>query len=96
MSVESEQLRQTLAQLHRQLDEAPRLDPEVAAQLRTTIDDIRAALEKQERADAPAETEPDDSLAGRLTEAEQYFESSHPTLATTLQRLVDILAQMGI
>ena len=109
MTIDTERLRHTLEQLHQQLDQAESLDPEVAAQLEATINDLRATLarraeaERAELENPPAETarEEDDetdehSLAYRLGEAEQYFESSHPTLANTVKRLVDILAQMGI
>jgi len=128
MPVDSEKLRQTLDQLHQQLEEAESLDPDVAARLRATMDDIRSTLARQAAAastpastagEAPAEVVvPRDETAARdavveervttsedaeepnftqrIAEAEQQFQTSHPTLSNTLQRLVDILAQMGI
>jgi hypothetical protein len=94
MNGDRDQLRQTLEQLRRQLNQAERLDPEAEAQLRATLDDIHAALDKRtEAGTAPAE-EP--TLANRLNEAEASFEAEHPTLAGTLQRLADLLAQIGI
>lgn len=96
MTVDPEKLRQTLAQLHEQLDAATTLDPEAAAQLRAAAEEIDAALARQ--GDVPTEYADDDepTLADRLTDAEQQFATEHPTISTTLQRLVDMLAQMGI
>lgn len=128
MPLDSEQLRQTLDRLHQQLEEAERLDPDVAARLRATMDDIRTVLDQQASLPAenvplsappPAEPAPtvepaageeplaqkdvaagdvdeEPTIAQRLSEAEQQFASSHPTLSNSLQRLVDMLAQMGI
>lgn len=99
MNADHDQLRETLEQLRRQLNRAERLDPEAEAQLRATLADIHAALDKPPdiktpAAETPAAKEP--TLANRLSEAEASFEAEHPTLAGTLQRLADLLAQIGI
>ena len=88
---DSEQLRETLDLLHRQLDEAEDVDADVETKLTGAIGDIVAVLEKQ----SGAEYEPA-SLGERLGEAERHFEQSHPTLSGTIGRLADILSQMGI
>ncbi len=88
---DSEQLRETLDLLHRQLDEAKDIDTDVAVKLTGAIGDIVAVLDKQ----TDAEYEPE-SLGERLGEAARHFEQSHPTLSGTIGRLADILAQMGI
>lgn len=54
-------------------------------------------------AETPPPTKADDSkpeaseesIPGRLTEAVQHFEESHPSLASTLGGLIDTLSQMG-
>ncbi len=49
--------------------------------------------------DAPASDSPqqedDDSIPGRLNEAVQHFEETHPSLASNLGGLIDTLSQMG-
>jgi hypothetical protein len=94
MNDDRDQLRQTLEQLRRQLNQAERLDPEAEAQLRATIDDIHAALDRRGGAKTPPTEGP--PFANRLSEAETHFEAEHPNLVGTLQRLADLLAQIGI
>ena len=87
----SDDLRETLEQLHQQLAAADNLDADTVERLRTTMDEVRATLEKRQA--------PDEPPAGRsdwLTETAQHFEESHPTLAGTITRLVDLLGQAGI
>lgn len=91
MSDASDKLHQTLDQLHEQLDEAERLDPQTAAQLKKTIGDIRTTLQEK-----GLEAEAHSTLSQRLSDAAIHFEESHPTISGTLERLVDMLAQMGI
>ena len=105
MTADPQQLRQTLDDLHQELADADHLDPQMTAQLQSTLAEIQAKLAQQsatlaappeERNDEPTDLDEDPSLIDRVHEVEQYFESTHPTLAGTLKRLVDILATMGI
>lgn len=91
MADDRDQLQQTLDQLHEQLQAAQHLDAEVAGHLKQTIAEIDIALKKR-----GLDTRSRHSFLERLGDASRHFEESHPTLAGTLSRLVDILAQMGI
>lgn len=90
--VNREKLQQTLAELHSQLDEAESLDADLEAQLRAAAGRIERTLDKQPLpgpADMPSTPE-------ILEDAAVQFEQSHPTIAGTVRRLIDVLAQMGI
>lgn len=95
-----DELRQTLTALHHELDAVSTGDPEVRTLLLRTLGQIADRLEEQERvaaAVAPAST----SLAtvetvDLLRASARQFEVDHPTLATSLQSLVDALSRMGI
>jgi len=84
-----EKLRELVDQLHQQLEEAEALDEQSTEQLQTALEEIRAALDRNQASDQ-------ESVGERLEEATAHFEQSHPTIATTLERLVDMLGQMGI
>jgi len=87
-------LRNTLDQLHQELsaaESAEDMDAEVAERLRATIHEIKSVLEKQEASDQPQHRHSD-----WLMETAQHFEQSHPTIAGTIRRLVDLLGQAGI
>ena len=94
MTEKSEALRDTLDELHEQLESVEAGDPEVQALLQGAIKDLRGAL------DASAESEPAESehetFVDRFEEAATYFEESHPVLAGTLRKLAEALSQMGI
>jgi len=91
MNDEREELHATLERLHEQLGDADDLDDQLRAELRDAIGDIGQALERREEAG-----EDDASLADRLGELTQEFESSHPRLAETVGRVVNMLANLGI
>jgi hypothetical protein len=82
---------ETLAQLCQQLEAAEQIDPRIAERLRHTLGELQSALA---RGDATAAGHA--SLADHLTESAVHFEQSHPTLAGTVRRLIDVLGQMGI
>jgi hypothetical protein len=91
MTADSEKLHETLDQLHRQLDQAEHLDPELVAELKETMEEIQATLQKQDR-----EADGEQGLVDRLNDSALSFQKSHPTIAGTVQRVIDMLAQMGI
>lgn len=93
MTQQSENLRQTLEKLHEELQSTDTVDPQVRALLETTLSDIHQLL-GEEAESAAAEEEK--SLVDQLSDAADRFEQSHPTLAHTIGRLADVLAQMGI
>ena len=84
----SERLRETLTQLRQELAASDRGDPETRERVQAAADALDAWLERSE--------EPEGGLGDRLREAAVRFEGDHPGLATTLQRVVDALSELGI
>lgn len=93
MPENKEKLKTTLNELHAELSGAESLDPELRDLLEATVADINATLQKRTDGD---ESPPEESITGRLSDAVQQFEDSHPTLAGVVQRMIDVLGQMGI
>ena len=96
MADESQRIREILERLHRELHGATDLDPQVADRVASLAGEIRDALDNDalDKDDHPTADHP--SVSERLGEVAVQFEESHPTLATTLTRLIDVLAQLGI
>lgn len=90
MAEGGDELRATVERLHRQLGDAESLDEGVRARLRTTLEELSEALERE------AGREEHESLADRLNELTQDFEESHPTLAEAVGRVIHMLANLGI
>jgi len=88
----ADRLRRALEELHSELERSGPIGPDLEQPLREVLEDILAALEG-----AGAEGEPPaDSLAERLQEMALEFETEHPTLAGTINRLTHALSSMGI
>jgi hypothetical protein len=86
-------LQHTLRDLHRELADAPKLDPAERAMLESTVADIQAALAQQAASDAGAvDASPADALEG----AAVRLEADHPGLAGAVRAFVDALAKAGI
>lgn len=81
-------LKELLAELHQELDAADDLSEEQAADLRTAIDDIHAALRRKGKESG--------SLAESFRNAADRLEDSHPRLTHAVGRVADALAQIGI
>lgn len=91
MSDQTDKLKATLDQLHAQLEEvATELDEGLKSRLKEAIGEIETVLDQE------SEEKPTATLSKRMKEATSQFEQSHPTIAGTLERLADVLAQMGI
>ena len=92
----SDKLKQTLAELHAELSGAGKVDPATRQALQEALADIQAALAAAES--APDEERPTapEGLAERLRTTAAKFEATHPTLAGTLERLIDLLGAAGI
>ena len=84
-------LRSTLAELLEELERTDSVDAESQRLLREVLADIQTLLESR---DAAVESE--EPLTDRLREATREFETSHPRVAETVERVVDALAAMGI
>ena len=90
MTENIEQLRTTLRDLEAELASLETLDEETRAMLQEVAGEIQAVLATR------TATQPPGHVRGRLRDAIDQFETSHPTLTGVLSRLVDTLGQMGI
>jgi hypothetical protein len=93
MVEKSEKLKAALTELHAELEQVDTVDPELRQMLVGTMSDINKALEARSSEEA---VEQEDSLSGRLAESIKDFEESHPNIAGIVQRMIDVLSQMGI
>jgi len=84
-------LRETLGELHDDLEELESLGPETRKLLEEAKADMDAALNPDE--DAELE---DFSLTDRLNELGRQFDESHPNLSRIVGNLISTLGQMGI
>jgi len=85
-------LRETLAELHGQLEEAEPLDAGLREQLRRAVADIQAHLGSTPEGGA-AES---GSFGSRLSEIVERFEGNHPRIAESVNRVIHGLAELGI
>lgn len=92
--MERQQLRERLAELHAELEQTDSVGADSRELLRDVMDEIRGVLERA--GDEPHGADQHESLLERLRESAREFEESHPRLATTVGRVVDALASMGI
>ena len=86
-----EQLKTLLAELHRELSDAPGLD----ADARRLIEQVRTDISRVAGAD-PGPDALVGGLKGRLDEAILALETQHPRLAATLGELAETLGNLGI
>ncbi len=89
--MENKRLVDTLKQLHVELSQAERVDPETLNLLETLTDDIERVLSKR-----PAETAAVAEPTSRLRDLLLKFEAENPELATAIGKVADGLAAMGI
>lgn len=82
------QLEETLDQLRGQLAGVEELDAQERERLQAAVNEIQQSLD---RAEVNSQT-----LAERLSEATAQFQESHPSLTSSVGRVADMLAQMGI
>ena len=82
-------LQHTLRDLHQELGQAQRLDPEDRALLETVLADIRRVLDSAQA--GPAEVH-GDALEGAAVK----LEAGHPGLAGAIRAVLDALGKAGI
>jgi len=87
------QLRDKLAELHRELSDTQRVEAGTRDLLEELLADIQHALERNETAD-PSGEHP--SLSDRAQTLAGELEGSHPAVATAIGRVVDALSNLGI
>jgi len=90
--MKQEVLRDTLARLHAELEDAETLDAALRADLERALADIRGVMER-DRPAAAAEVHP---LGEQLEELALRFEQSHPLLTQAISGVVRALGAMGI
>ena len=89
--MEKEQFTEMLKKLHNELENTESVDDGGRELLGVVMDDINKLI------DQPDEEELQGSrLVERLKEAVFHFEESHPSLASSMRRLVDALSSIGI
>ena len=98
MPDELQNLRATLAELHRQLEAARSLDTDAEAMMRQVMADLDQALARSGAAGQRPVNEDArrGSLVRRLTDAARGFESTHPTLSGAIGSVADALSRIGI
>jgi hypothetical protein len=84
-------LHHQLESLHRELARTNKVDGESREMLVTLLNDISRLLD-------PSQTNAtgEGSLTERLDSAAVEFEAEHPTLSTSIRRVIDALAKAGI
>ncbi len=85
-------LRETLEELHQELESTEQVDPEARELLEEVLSDIREVLQ---RADHPSGEE-HGSLVDRLADATQRFEEDFPSLTAAVNRVATALSNLGI
>ena len=85
-------LRDLVSQLHAEMSEALRADPQSRESLSDMMQDINRLIDKPADPSSLAQA----SLPDRLERVAVQFEANHPTLAASARRLVDLLGEVGI
>lgn len=85
--MDEQKLRDTITELHTQLEQAQSVDPATRDLIRHLSNDLQAVLR---------DTSPQrySGLGKRLTDSIQRLETSHPNLVLTIGRVLDHLAQV--
>lgn len=89
-------LKETLDELHGQLESAGHIDDAARERLRAAMNEIREVLERS--AVAPKDDAVPDEDAGpidRLEQLVEHFEEDHPNLTARIVDLVESLRGMG-
>ena len=84
----TEQLTQTLQNLHEQLQQVEDLDEKDREHLRAAVDEIQASLDQSDVSSS--------GLAIGFQETTKKLAEAHPQLARTAGQIADMLSQMGI
>ena len=86
-------LRERLAKLHAELDNAHQEDPATRRSLAEILPDVKRMVDQPAGTADPAI---DKTLPDRLERVAVQFEADHPTLAASARRLIDLLSEVGI
>jgi hypothetical protein len=91
--MDKKSLRERLAKLHAELDNAHQEDPATRQSLGEILPDVKRVVDQPAGAANPAV---DKTLPERLERVAVQFEADHPTLAASARRLIDLLSEVGI
>lgn len=89
------EIRQTLIQLHDELERTHTLDENERVMMRHLMNDIQEILDRPEQEDKPR-YQANSPLVDQLEQAVSELEVSHPTLSGVIQKALDILNIAGI
>jgi hypothetical protein len=91
--MKTDDLHQTLQQLHEELARAKRVDPESERLLRELLADISKLIGERDAGRSPVESS---GVVDKLVEASKDFEEHHPGLVAAIGRLADQLSRIGV
>jgi len=91
--MEREELKQTLQQLHQQLQSGEPVDPQLAALLQQVSQEV--ILLASTTSPLPADMQKE-SLLDRMLGLTQEFEETHPLLAEAIGRVATAFSRIGI
>lgn len=91
--MDTQHIKQTLKQLHADLEAGGRPDPELRTILQTLAQDINRTLDQTP---GQADVSEGDTLEDRAREVSAKFAAEHPYLESTLRDLMDGLGKIGI
>lgn len=101
MTDDVQRLRRAATELHQALESAHDLDQDSRTVLEQVLSEVRNALSHEPSGNVMQSTPAAMSLRGlplrkQLAETAAEFGGSHPTLATTVKSLIEVLTQIGI
>ena len=82
-------VRERLAKLHAELDQAHRANPAAREGLNSILPDVKRMSET-------GIEDADTAMPARLEQVAVQFEADHPALAGSVRRIVDLLGEVGI
>lgn len=95
----SRDIKTRLAELHRELENAPELDADLRRLLQEVDGDIHALLASRQNVEPEEAAEPDQELDGmrdRLEALAADFAAQHPNSERFFRELINALGRMGI
>ncbi|MBW2713464.1 MAG: DUF4404 family protein [Deltaproteobacteria bacterium] len=97
MTEKINELRDTLAQLHEQLENDAPVDAQARALLQKTMGEISEALERVDpESDAAPSEDGEAGLLDHLSQMAEDFEESHPAISAAVGRVATALSNLGI
>jgi hypothetical protein len=87
--MKDQELHKLLEQLHEEIERTQNIDEQGEQLLRDLESDIQHLLDRSETSAHP-------STVQRLEDSIRYYEVTHPTLTSTLSKLLAILSNAGI